>query len=593
MHWRLRTKFLLWMVVISAGVTSTTLLLVRRTVENRLRGQILADLQNSVKTFKNVQRQRRASLRHTSELVADLPISRALMTTEHAATIQDGSRDLWKLAGSDLLVMADGTGNVLGLHANAAAFDAGSATEALRRINGGEERWWFGGGHLYEISVQPIYFGAASEDRVLGLLAVGSDVDERVAQDLSQVAGSEVAFFFGDRLVRSTLPPQQTGALARLAATEIFSTSQSKEIVLGRERYLVSSVALEGESTEPVHLIVLKSLAGADGFVHRLDWLLLVLGLIALAAGSLVVFIVSRTVTKPLDRLVLGVRALGAGDYEFPLPTGCRDEVAELTTAFTRMRSSLRDSQKELVQSERLATIGRMASSISHDLRHHLVAVLANAEFLADERSRADRQQLYEELRAGVGQMTDLIDSLLELSRPRDALRRGHTSLDEVVDRAVQMVRANPQFRDVRIEVHGGPIEGWFDGGKLQRVFQNLLVNSCEAIEPLRAGKIEIALAQREDQVEIRVSDNGHGIPADLGDKIFDAFVSQGKENGTGLGLTVVLKIVQDHGGRAVVESSSTRGTVVLIMLPLVQPPNADLPSILGNAVVTPLEPAN
>ena len=592
MHWRLRTKFLLWMVVISAAVTSTTLLLVRRTVEDRLRGQILADLQNSVLTFKNVQRQRRASLRHTSELVADLPISRALMTTEHAATIQDGSRDLWKLAGSDLLVMADGAGNVLGLHANAAAFDAGSATKALRRINGGEERWWFGGGHLYEVSVQPIYFGAASEDRVLGLLAVGSDVDEQVAQDLSQVAGSEVTFFYGDRLVRSTLPPKQTGALARLAATDIFSTSQPKEIVLVSERYLVSSVALGGGSAEPVHLIVLKSQAGADAFVRRLDWLLLVLGLVALAAGSLVVFIVSRTVTKPLDRLVLGVRALGEGDYEFPLPTGCRDEVAELTTAFTRMRSSLRESQKELLQSERLATIGRMASSISHDLRHHLVAILANAEFLADERSRADRQQLYEELRAGVGQMTDLIDSLLELSRPRGALRRGRVSLEEVIDRAVQMARAYPQFRDLRIEVHGGPIEGWFDSGKLQRVFQNLLVNACEAIEPLRPGRIDISMAQREDQVEIRVSDNGHGIPEGLGDKIFEAFISQGKENGTGLGLTVVLKIVQDHGGRALVESTSAAGTVVLIALPLAQP-HAELPSTTTAAAVSPLEPAS
>ncbi len=104
------------------------------------------------------------------------------------------------------------------------------------------------------------------------------------------------------------------------------------------------------------------------------------------------------------------------------IPRGS-DEVAELTSAFDRMRASLLKTQQALLESEQLATIGRMASSISHDLRHALAAVVANSEFLCDGRlTSAQREELYQEVRTGVNQMTDLIDSLLEFARTRESL---------------------------------------------------------------------------------------------------------------------------------------------------------------------------
>jgi signal transduction histidine kinase len=571
-RWRLRTKFLLWMVVISAAVTSTTLLLVRREVENQLRRQIVDDLRNSVSTFQNVQNQRQASLRRTAELLADLPISRALMTTSHPATIQEGSEDLWRLAGTDLLIMADRSGNVLGLRTNNPTLGANAASESLRATNAGADSWWFGGGHLYEVSVQPIYLGAPTVERITGFLGAGSDVDERAARELSDVAGVEVAFWYGDQLVRSTLGSDQNSELARsMHDARVFSSSRPLEVRIAGEPFLVSAVSLKGESAQPVRLVVLKSLTETSAFVSRMNALLLGLGLMGLVAGTLVVFLITRAFTRPLDRLVDGVRALGGGDYEYPLPAGGDDEIAELTSAFARMRTGLRESQKVLLQAERLATIGRMASSISHDLRHHLVAVLANAEFLMGNRKPEERQELYIELRAEVGQMTDLIESLLELSKPRDSLRLSRVSLDGVVQRAVQMVRAYTKFCEVEVSVNLSPVEGWFDPNKLQRVIQNLLVNAAEAVSPTEGGNIQVLLVKRDHFAEIRVSDSGRGIPDDLRDKVFDAFVSYGKENGTGLGLTVVQKIVQDHGGTACVESTSTAGTVMLVSLPLAE----------------------
>ncbi len=586
-RWRLRTKFLLWMVVISTAVTTTTLLLVRREVESQLRRQIVDDLRNSASTFQNVQTQRQISLRRTAELVANLPISRALMTTSHPATIQDGSGDLWRLAGTDLLIMADRSGKVLGLRSNNPSFSVDAASESLHATNAGADSWWFGGGHLYEVSVQPIYLGAPTVDRITGFLGAGFDIDDRMAHELSDVAGVEVAFWYGDQLVRSTLTAEQNSELSRSIRTErMFSSGRPLELNIAREPFLVSAVSLQGESAQPVRLVVLKSLNEAHAFVGRMNVLLAGLGLMGLIAGTLVVFLIARAFTRPLDHLVDGVRALGAGDYDYPLPKGGNDEIAELTSAFARMRSGLRESQKVLLQAERLATIGRMASSISHDLRHHLVAVLANAEFLVKDRNPEERQELYIELRAEVGQMTDLIESLLELSKPRDALRLTRLSLETVVQRAVQMVRAYTKFCDVEVTVQEDPVEGSFDPGKLQRVIQNLLVNASEAVPPTGGGRIQVSVAKKDSVAEIRVRDNGRGIPGDLRDKVFDAFVSYGKENGTGLGLTVVQKIVQDHGGTVSVESTSTAGTVMLVTLPLVQSAETGLPAARASAPV-------
>jgi signal transduction histidine kinase len=136
-----------------------------------------------------------------------------------------------------------------------------------------------------------------------------------------------------------------------------------------------------------------------------------------------------------------------------------------------------------------------------------------------------------------------------------------------------QAVRSHPDFHHVDIAVHEeGNSTGWFDAKKMERVFYNLLLNACEAVSRER-GHIAIDLREAQDGVEIRVADNGHGIPLAVRDKLFEPFVSEGKENGTGLGLTVVQKIVQDHGGDVMVEKTSEEGTVFKLRLPLASAP--------------------
>ena len=158
---RLRTKFLLSMILVTAGLTSISLLLVRSTVRSRVTDEIYSDLQNSVSTFQNFQHEQEVTLNRSADLVADLPDLRALMTTDDAATIQDGSKSIWRLAGSDLFLLSDPRGRVVALHTNAPGFTLAMAQESFTGLLNGQQHWWFGAHHLYEVFLKPIYFGPA------------------------------------------------------------------------------------------------------------------------------------------------------------------------------------------------------------------------------------------------------------------------------------------------------------------------------------------------------------------------------------------------------------------------------------------------
>jgi signal transduction histidine kinase len=574
------------MVVITAGLTALSLLVVRHSVQRHVREGIVQDLKNSVTTFQNFQHDREVMLTRSAELVADLPIMRSIMTSHDPATIQDASKDVWQLTGSDLLVLVDRNGSVVALHTKSPGFTR-EAAQVYFQVSLNEEdssHWWFGSHHLYQAFVQPVYFGSKTEGTLLGFLVIGYEIDDRLAREVSKVSASQVAFSCGDEIVATTLAPlqsqspavralwarsSQNGLSQDVSLQNGLSLTSPRDVEVGGELFLATSLDLSTQQETPVRLTVLGSYDQAARFLGNLNRLLLLLGLTAVLIGSGLVFLISHTFTRPLASLVEGVRALEHGDFHHPLDPRGSDEVAELTSAFDRMRASLLTTQKALLESEQLATIGRMASSISHDLRHSLAAIVANSEFLCDGRlTGAQREELYQEVRIGVNQMTDLIDSLLEFERTRESLSPSYASITETVQRAMQAVRTHPRHQGTLIEVESnGESVAWFDARKLERALYNLLLNACEAA-PASEGKVKVTIGHSGTSLSIAISDNGPGIAEPIRAKLFHPFVSYGKENGTGLGLTVVQKIVQDHGGSVATERTTDARTVFRITIP-------------------------
>jgi signal transduction histidine kinase len=573
---RLRTKFLVSLILTTTALTFAVLYIVRSYLRNHARQEIHQALSNSVITFQHFEQQRQTTLAQSAGVMADLPSLRALMTTHHQPTIQDASTGFWKLAGCDLFLLAERSGKVMALHTSTIGFNRNAAQASLSRTLHSEETrdWWFGGGHLYEVFLQPIYFGSAVDNNLLGVLAMGFEVDQPLAKVVAQVASSQVAFRYGENIVVSTLSTSQKTELASRAIRFTRPASlESQEIQLGSEHFLDTTLELAPKGSQPVSLTVLKSFDAATLFLQDLNRLLLGVGFVAVLAGTVLIFLISHTFTRPLANLVAGVHALGKGDFNYPLNARSNDELAEVTNAFDGMRKSLQKTQHDLLHSERLATIGRTASSISHDLRHPLTAVLAYAELLSESKGDdRQRKDLYHEIRSAVSKMTELISSLLEFSKAQESLQLSYGDLFDALRRTLETVRIRPEFSNIDVRLtHDGPTEGWFDFRKLDRAFYNLLQNACEAVTA-STGKIDVRVARVSDHVEIAVTDNGAGVPESVRNEVFQPFVTHGKDGGTGLGLAVAQKIARDHSGDVKIESTGPSGTTIKLSLPVIRP---------------------
>jgi signal transduction histidine kinase len=219
-----------------------------------------------------------------------------------------------------------------------------------------------------------------------------------------------------------------------------------------------------------------------------------------------------------------------------------------------------------------------MVAHVSHDLRHPLAAILANAEFLTQPNiSELERNELYHEIRCAIDRMNELVSSLLKCSRGRDTLRPGARNIVDTVERAIRMTSVKPEFRRITIKHHHeGTAVGWFDSNRLERVVANLVLNACQAVSP-DSGQIVITTTGDRACLQIGVWDNGPGISPTIRNSAFEPFVTYGKAEGSGLGLAIAKKIVEDHGGEIYLDGRNETGTLFKITIPFAIPEGAPI----------------
>jgi len=575
------------------GLTSATLFTVGYQVRNQVRQGIREDLRNSANTYQSFEQQREEGLRRSAELLANLPNVRALMTTQDAATIRDASADIWRLSGSDLLVLANRAGKVAALRARSAALTPDDAQQLLRvTLERGESRdWWFDDGHLYKVWVQPIYFGAASQDTAIGLLAVGHEIDERAAEDFSHVASSEVVFSHGDSPVATTLNPEEQAALSRqIHEGSRKLSSDPQEIQLGKERYLAASLRLSAADGPPVFLSVLKSFDKATQFLAELNDALIGLGFLSVLAGSTLVFLISHTFTRPLASLVAGVRAFSQGDFSFPLESTGGDEVSEVTDAFIRMRQNVAKTQEEqkqlqerLRQAHKMEAVGRLAGGVAHDFNNLLTIIRGNSDLLMDrEGAETLHRRCVEQIQKAASRAVSMTRQLLAFSRMQ-VLQPRVLDLNAVV---TDMGKMLPRLIGEHIEFSFLPNSQQAlvkaDPGQIEQVIMNLAVNARDAMPnggtlTVRSSILavdETEAAQRPPMtpghyVLLSVTDTGVGMDDATKAHIFEPFFTT-KETGkgTGLGLATVYGVVKQSGGFIWVNSSRGKGTTFEIYFP-------------------------
>lgn len=568
---RLRTQLLIATLLIICALLGGFLLIVRRTMQSEIAEGVRQSTDASLHAFENVQQERELQLSRTAAMLAELPTLKAVMATQHALTIQDASEPFWKLAGSPLFVLASPDGRVFGFHVSKPGWDASLAETDLKNSidRGDDAAWWYGNDRLYRVFLRTIVAGTGNNQRQLGILAVGYQIDSTVAAELSLASGSQISLAVGDKIIASTLSLSSENELQGMMQPDLDASTGSRKIVLGANSYQAATVLIHEGPPARVKCYVLMSLQPSDAFLERLNRTILILGLSAMVLAALLLNFVARTVTHPLDELVSGVRALAQGNYEYSINPRGSSEVAELGETFSKMRGELLSSEQRRIATERIAALGTAASSISHDLRHYLAAVVANAEFLYEaEKLKLNRDEIYGEIKTASQQMTDLLDSLRELSREEGSISPRPAAIDQTIRHAVDAVRARPEMRNRPISIRTAEeMTGTFDPQKIERVFFNLVLNACEASAQTQ-GEVVVDIRSFSDLFEIRVIDHGCGVPIPILNTLFDPFVSYGKSNGTGLGLAIVNRVIQDHGGSAAVEETSSSGTTFLVRIP-------------------------
>lgn len=566
----MRARLVLCLLSVSFGLTALSLISVHRVLEKQIRERLVSDLQRSMRTYQDMESYRLHMLSRETALLADLPSLKALMTTEDQATIRDSGEEFFRIAGTDMLVLANSSGESVACYVRGERAQLGDCPSLARSSQGPYSDI---GSRLYATAAKPIYFGSPGSGSLLGYVVTGYELDHALAEQIGQTAAAEVMFSAGGKVMASTLAGERrelAGAWSEARGmTSGGELAGAQDVRLGAEHYLAATLTLSGSARNPVRLVVLKSWDEASRSLRELDRLLAGIGVVVFALGCVLASWLSGTITGPLEELVAGTRALGGGDFRYRIQETGTKEIRELSTAFDQMRLRLLRTQQELIESERLATIGRMARSISHDLRHYLAAVYANAEFLGYDATRAEeRAELLTEVKAGVQGMTDLIDSLLIFSRTGHALQISAESIPVVIERAVSMVRNHPDAAGVAIGWDAMELpEVWMDGRKVERALYNLVLNACQAARHERDPWVQVSLTEDEGWIRIFVTDNGPGVNESIRVTLFEPFVSDGKQSGVGIGLTLAHHISQEHGGSVTLVESHAGRTVFSMSL--------------------------
>ncbi|MBI4409290.1 MAG: HAMP domain-containing protein [Gemmatimonadetes bacterium] len=323
---------------------------------------------------------------------------------------------------------------------------------------------------------------------------------------------------------------------------------------------------------------------------------------ITLLAGTVAVLLAHR-ISRPVQQLLLGTRRVMAGDWADPVRVTDRGEIGELAASFNNMVQELRvhrdrlqehsrtleervrerteqlhRAREALLQSEKLASLGLLASGVAHELNNPLTSVLMNTHLLLEDVGADSPLCKYlERIDADAGRCKRIIDDLREFSRPRE-LRKKPSPVRSVVEQALASVRYELQRRRIEVErdvADDLPPVVW-DRERMMQVLTNLFTNAAQAMPD--GGRLAIRAQRQNGWLVLETRDSGPGIKAEHRSRIFDPFFTT-KPDGTGLGLSICYGIVQEHKGRIEVETATAddvgagqaTGTTMRIMIPLAE----------------------
>ncbi|HEX9751059.1 MAG TPA: ATP-binding protein [candidate division Zixibacteria bacterium] len=570
MHLTLRVKFILVAGSVSIIALGSALVALSYQLERDLVRQIAEQLISAESTFTEWRRESQEYLSAEARIVANDPRFFAAVAESDPNTAIPVARQFQRLSGSQLFLVCDARGDKL------AHLDSQEGVLSLDwpdsippkgtylRLDDG----------LYLLSSQAVMVGSET----MGYVALGRRVDAGLAASMGRVAGADVIFHDDALVFGSTLADPRSNKLIaeiRAQSSEYAESGSAQTVTVEGERFLFRSGLLHANA--PARYAILMSLdQRLKAPVADLRATMLWLGTLALALAVAVSLTVARRVTARVPQLVAAVEAVARGDYGHEVTHKGHDEFRMVADAVDSMRHELaaqmeaiRKANAEKLDAERLAVIGKMASSIIHDFKTPMQVIRGVLDLTTDREMPADKRARYAAMvHFELERMMGMTQDLLDFARGETRMARRPTNVDAFLAEAVDAWNHIAESRGIKIEFSGqaDTIAG-IDKDKIRRALDNIVSNALDVLT--EGGVISIRSRANGGVAQISIADCGPGIPAELHQRIFEPFATFGKTKGTGLGLAVAKKAVDDHGGTIRVESEAGEGTTFIIALPL------------------------
>jgi two-component system NtrC family sensor kinase len=355
-----------------------------------------------------------------------------------------------------------------------------------------------------------------------------------------------------DRIFREAIVP----AVVRGDRTEVQEEHGRAQLVVTRIQDLTQELVQRFERQ------IEAARAGAER-VER-NTLLVLVAILAAAPllAAAVSLAIARSITVPVAQLQAGAARIAEGDLDARIEVKGAPELVSLAARWNAMTAALRDHQDQLVRSEKLAGIGRLAAGVAHEINNPLGVILGYAKLL---RKRAEGP-LAEDLRVVEEEALrakDIVSGLLDLSRPLPAPSE-QVDLRMLADEVVSRLGEAKLLQGVTVSVEGDA-RAPAHAEKLRQVLVNLVRNAAEAAGP--GGRVAIRIGGRGTSAELSVEDSGPGMPEEVRARLFEPFFTT-KPRGTGLGLAVSRAIARAHGGELALSAPDGHGARFALTLP-------------------------
>jgi signal transduction histidine kinase len=559
---------LLWKTLLSTSIAITllfavTVWIVQHHVVQSTSESLEDEVRASFRAYESLWRAHADKLASISLILSTMSDVRAAFTTGDEATIRDTAAELWNRVSEDnaIFLVTDPNGGVitsLGGHLRSPMpRTMPLVQQASANFPRPSQGFLVLQGHLYQMIVTPVYVQSSGGPGLIDVLVAGYEVNNLTAGQLKDATGgSDFTFVAGSHVVASTLKVGASSAI--LTAANRYSERPGR-ITDGRNEYMALTTPLMDVLGHPIGtLSILRSFETADQRLESLRWNILFTWMAAVLAGLALTYLLARRILAPVKRLDRAAGAIARGDYDIRLPVESRDELGRLTETFNNMCSSIQSARRELIQKEQIATIGRLSTSIVHDLRNPLAAIYGGAEMLVDsDLPPSQVKRLAHNIYRASRRIQELLQDLANVSRGKQKAVEV-CRLRDVIGAAWDALAGTAERQSVTVSLNvPEDIELPLERSRMERVFVNLFSNSLDAMPD--GGRIEIVARRDEAMVLVEVVDTGPGISTELRASLFQPFHSS-KRNGLGLGLALSRQTVLDHGGDMWADGNGSSG---------------------------------